>query len=52
MRLAIRDKKRKYLNYIPYAWKLIELRLKKNILFKDLKFFLDVNFPNKIRIKK
>ena len=52
MRLAIRDKKRKYLNYIPYAWKLIELRLSKNILFKDLKFFLDVNFPNKIRIKK
>ena len=52
MRLAIRDKKRKYLNYIPYAWKLIELRLNKNILFKDLKFFLDVNFPNKIRIKK
>jgi len=52
MRLAIRDKKRKYLNYIPYAWKLIELRLSKNILFKDLKFFLDINFPNKIRIKK
>ena len=24
MRLAIRDKKRKYLNYIPYAWKLSE----------------------------
>jgi N-acetylmuramate 1-kinase len=51
-RLAIRDKKKKYLKLIPYAWKLIELRLSKNVLFKDLKLFLDVNFPNKIRMKK
>jgi len=51
-RLAIRDKKKKYLKLIPFAWKLIELRLQNNLLFKDLKFFLDVNFPEKIRIKK
>ena len=29
-RLAIRDKKKKYLKLIPYAWKLIELRIKNN----------------------
>tara|TARA_B100001123_G_scaffold44080_1_gene45217 strand:+ start:970 stop:1941 length:972 start_codon:yes stop_codon:yes gene_type:complete len=49
-RLAIRDKKRKYLKLIPYAWNLIELRLKNNIIFKDLKNCLDVNFPKKIRL--
>ena len=51
-RLAIRDKKKKYLKLIPNAWKLIELRMNNNSLFKDLKLFLDVNFPKKIRIKK
>ena len=35
-RLAIRDKKKKYLKLIPYAWKLIELRSKNNYNFKDL----------------
>ena len=51
-RLAIRDKKKKYLKLIPHAWKLIELRMNNNYLFKDLKLFLDVNFSKKIRIKK
>ena len=49
-RLAIRDKKKKYLKLIPYAWNLIELRLKNNIIFKDLKYCLDVNFSKKIRL--
>ena len=49
-RLAIRDKKKIYLKLIPYAWNLIELRLKNNVIFKDLKYCLDVNFPIKIRL--
>ena len=49
-RLAIRDKKKKYLKLIPYAWNLIELRLKNNVIFKDLKYCLDVNFKKKIRL--
>ena len=48
-RLAIRDKKKKYLKFIPYAWKLIELRMKKNIVFNELKKLLDLNFSIKIR---
>ena len=51
-RLAIRDKKKKYLRLIPYAWKLIELRMKKNIIFNELKRLLSLNFPNKIRAIK
>jgi len=49
-RLAIRDKKKKYLRLIPYTWNLIESRLKNNIIFKDLKNCLDSNFPKKIRL--
>ena len=49
-RLATRDKKKKYLKLIPYAWNLVELRLKNNAIFKDLKHCLDVNFPKKIRL--
>jgi aminoglycoside/choline kinase family phosphotransferase len=51
-RLAIRDKKKKYLKLIPYAWKLIELRMKKNIIFNELKRLLSLNFPNRIRAIK
>ena len=51
-RLSARDKKKKYLKLIPYAWKLIELRINNNSLFKDLKNHLDANFSNTIRIKK
>ncbi len=47
-RLAKRDKKRKYLKLIPYAWKLIDNRIKNNPNFHDLKIFLQKN-P---RIKK
>ena len=48
-RLAIRDKKTKYLKLIPYAWKLIELRTKHNKIFDNLKNLLDLNFSKKIR---
>ena len=51
-RLAIRDNKKKYLKLLPYAWKLIELRMKKNIIFNELKRLLSLNFPNKIRAIK
>ena len=35
-RLAVRDKKKKYLKLIPNAWNLIKLRSKNNDKFKDL----------------
>ena len=48
-RLALRDRKKKYLKLIPYAWELIELRIKNNEIFDTLKRLLDINFPKKIR---
>ena len=51
-RLAIRDKKKKYLKLIPYAWKLIENRINNNIIFANLKNYLDDNFSMKTRMKK
>ena len=48
-RLAARDKKEKYLKLIPYAWRLIELRIKNNEIFDNLKRVLDLNFSKKIR---
>jgi len=48
-RLASRDKKMKYLKLIPHAWKLIELRIKNNKIFYNLKRVLDIIFPKKIR---
>ena len=48
-RLASRDKKKKYLKFIPYAWKLIELRIRNNQMFDALKRILDLNFPREIR---
>ena len=50
-RLAKRDKKYNYLKFIPYTWKLIELRISDNFLLGDLKNFLDKNFSRKIRNK-
>jgi len=41
-RLAVRDKKKKYLKLIPYAWNLIKLRSKNNDKFKNLNALLDV----------
>ena len=48
-RLAVRDKKVKYLKLIPYAWRLIELRIKNNEIFDGLKKVLDLNFSEKLR---
>ena len=50
-RLSVRDKKNKYLKLIPYAWKLIEQRLKKNPNFYDLKEVLRKYFSNRVRKK-
>jgi len=36
-RLAIRDKKRNYLRLIPHAWELIEMRIKNNDKFYELR---------------
>jgi aminoglycoside/choline kinase family phosphotransferase len=49
VRLAVRDKKNKYLKLIPYAWKLIELRIKDNHIFDGLKRTLDQNFSKGTR---
>ena len=49
VRLAVRDKKNKYLKLIPYAWKLIELRIKNNQIFDGLKIILDQNFSKDTR---
>ena len=48
-RLAIRDNKKKYLRLIPYAWTLINLRINKNIIFKDLKELLAKYFKDKLK---
>ncbi len=40
-RLAVRDKKKKYLKLIPYAWNLIKLRSRNNNKFKNLNSLLD-----------
>ena len=45
MRLAERDKKRKYLKLITYAWKMIDNRLSKNKDLNNLKLLLASNFP-------
>jgi aminoglycoside/choline kinase family phosphotransferase len=45
MRLAERDKKKKYLKLIPYAWKMIDNRMKKNKELNNLKLLLASSFP-------
>ncbi len=45
MRLAKRDKKRKYLKLIPYAWQMIDNRISKNKNLINLKLLLASNFP-------
>ena len=51
-RLAVRDRKVKYLSLIPHAWKLIELRIKNNKIFDNLKRVLEINFSKELRILK
>ena len=48
MRLAERDKKKKYLKLIPYAWKMIDNRLNKNKELYNLKLLLASGFPKLI----
>ena len=47
-RLAIRDGKKKYLKLIPYAWKLIGMRINENEVFTDLKNLLNQKFKKKL----
>jgi len=49
-RLFKRDKKSKYLKFIPYAWQLLEMRMDSEI-FSRLKKILDRNINKKIRRK-
>ncbi len=49
MRLAERDNKKKYLKSIPYAWELINHRIKEQKQFNNLMLLLKNNFPKFIR---
>jgi len=49
-RLFKRDKKNKYLKFIPYTWQLLEMRMGAEI-FSKLKKILDSNISKKIRKK-
>ena len=49
-RLYKRDKKPQYLKYLPYTWKLIELRMK-NKIFKNLEKILLDAVSKKLRKK-
>ena len=47
-RLYKRDKKDQYLKFIPYTWKILELRMKEKI-FSELRKILYKNISRKIR---
>ena len=47
-RLATRDNKKAYLKLIPYAWRLISMRINGNKIFIDLKNLLNQNFKEKL----
>ena len=49
MRLAIRDNKKKYIKMIPYAWEMIDYRMKKNRECFNLKLILKSNFPKFVK---
>ena len=49
-RLYKRDKKKKYLNYIPYTWKLLNMRMNSRI-FSELRKVLDNHISEKFRNK-
>ncbi len=48
-RLAVRDGKKEYLKFIPYAWALINTRINKNKVFLNLYKLLKQNFNEKIK---
>ena len=47
-RLFLRDGKKKYIKLIPYTWELINMRIKENEIFFDLKSLLSQNFGKKL----
>ena len=47
-RLAVRDKKKSYMKLIPYAWRLIALRINGNEVFQELKNLLNESFKKKL----
>ena len=49
MRLAFRDNKKKYIKLIPYAWNMINYRIKKQNELNNLMLLLKNNFPKFIR---
>ena len=49
-RLFKRDQKKKYLKFIPYTWKLLEIRMKSK-KFSDLRKMINRNISKKIRKK-
>ena len=51
-RLFKRDKKKNYLKFLPYTWKLLDLRMKNNKNFNNLFSYLDKNISTKVRKKK
>ena len=44
MRLALRDNKKRYRKFIPYAWEMINHRMRENKEFKNLRLMLKQNF--------
>ena len=48
MRLSERDKKKKYLKLIPYAWQMIDNRMSKNKIFDNLMLLLKSNFSKSL----
>jgi len=50
VRLFKRDNKANYLKFLPYTWKLVELRLQ-NPIFNNLKYLLNEAVPAKKRNK-
>ena len=49
-RLLRRDKKKKYLKFIPYTWQLLEMRMDSKI-FSELKKIFSSNIPKKFKKK-
>ena len=49
-RLFVRDKKKQYLKFIPYTWRLLNLRMNSKI-FYNLRKIIKKNIPKKIEKK-
>ena len=49
-RLFKRDNKQQYLKFIPYTWKILDIRMKSET-FSELKKLLDKNIPKKFKNK-